>query len=584
MLSNLIRGLEDPMVSKLAAQVKSHVILNDAQTRSPILGCSTAMLNSIISNVALFAMTAIRRRAFRQRIGFRPYLNVVGFILEEEGVSSERSSPDFSYRYWLESLVDRRMGSDSSVKEVRGGRTKLRLVFDHNGDASTMSQDNEGDSGDGTSSALWSWLCKFSGKLSSSKYSFPDIHKRPLMDGTEVFQVYSISGNRPGHTVSSNSPIFRAHPVPVRSCREAYSVNEDILIESELSPLTATTADAVVADCGGSFSMQDFLVADKNDELSRSKQFSRVIVDIPCMDRPAQSGHGIRPTALHHPPSPKPHGRQPPSPKPHGPTKPTTSKQMFRVCIIVSDKQLLASLQGILLNLKIETDILKIKKDAFSTEKLKNSGILAIEYGAVFFDLDYIGIALGEIGFKGDRVFFTPNALLESSKHRSFDHILAIPCQQYAIHQLIVSHRSKVPSPLSHGAPLIKEAPASIFADVFQQAVLKFHQTQKSYAAFAQFIRTLSRLRNVLTTIWHGILAFVYWLLIDSKWSCAGQRDHSCCAMTQASFDSVYSTSIANSKSGGQGVEELPNFGSQFSFKSSNLAIPTFSPEIESTL
>lgn len=405
-LRDLVHGLEDPSVPKLMIHIK----LNDAQTLQPTLRCSTAMLNSIIGNVALYAMTAIRRRAFRQRVGYKPYLNVVGYIVESDEFES---ISNFTYLGKVRKYV---FGDKMNASEMIDGRKMMfRLVFDHNGDVASSRRVGESVAGN---EAI---CCNVSKKCMRSK-DYAATTSRELFDGTEIFQKSSLGGSIPAHNVVSKGRVFTAHDVPVALCRDAYSVNEDKVILDELSPLTIATVNGVVNSCGGNFLITDFVVDSDEDASLRSSQFNRLIIDIPCQDNPTsvtgalcknQSNSVLDPYPL-----------------------PTASS--MKIFIAIAEKQLYSSVFFLMEKMKIPGDAIHLKKRNISKNQIDYAAILKGKYTAVFFDLEYVGVRLRDMGYTGERVFFTPDVLLKSSKEQlNYEVVMPIPCQLFDIRQYI---------------------------------------------------------------------------------------------------------------------------------------------------
>ena len=536
-LHEMIRSLEDATVPRLM----SHVIFNDVQTRSPIISCSTSMLNIIIGNIILHAMTAIRRRSLRQRVGYKPYLNVVCYVVE-----------DFS--------------NDRNTTLHQNDRI-LRLVFDHNGDFASIDFNKTPETRNpNTNSTIMNFLHCI--RAPNESYSS---NENKLFDGTEIFQVQLLSGARPSHNVASRGSVYTIEPVNISSSKEAHCVNEDKLRLNKLSALTIVTADAVTKDCGGKMTLEDFIVS--NDaEGSGGLPFSRVIVDIPCSDSAQQ----------------KPLFRNGRYRKKKAPSTlyPDDNKKhsLIKIYLIIFDKEVLSSLLVILKDMNVSGDILRISKSEFSSDQLNGPAIIKSKYTAVFFDIEAVGTALRDVGYFGERVFFTPNSLLEGNiRSSNFEHVMPIPCTPFVVRQFLVPRLTKSLS-ISD-----KNKISGVIPTNSEEYGVKYHIID--YAFQLQYWLHSFHVLVFLSRMSYRLFACLLWVLKASKLALKWFFFEPLQAplLNISNFSSFFSSCevIGNGNANfrkndiADNSADLPNFGSQFSFIGTFFAIPYFSSEVE---
>ena len=474
-LRESIRELEDASVPTVSVRIR----FNDAASRNPILQCSEPMMNCVFSNVAYHVMAMIRRHSVRQRVGYRPYLNVVGYTFET----------------------------------VRRGQTNLmlRLVFDHNGDMAA---------------------------------TFEMAESAKLMDGTEIFAIPGRGGLKANHHMTDDTPIFSVRSYPVLTCRDVYSINDDVGDETKLSPLALCTLHDVLMDCGGALLLQDYYIS--GDEMaSRSRQFNRIVVDIPAKEnlqiRQVVPGRKLSNAGRY--------------------VGGVSEFINLKFALLIVDKSLRATVSSILQSIGVKFDIYVPKNKLMVKHDFDLSKIMREKYTSVLFDVEIVGSELRKKGYFGERVFFTPNSIILEPQNKSeamYDCILPIPCRMNALRQYIQSGVKVAGSPalLSREQSLHELTTGDSKINTRSKSELIASKTigedfLRRWVKYIHTVCALSTLYNILMT---GVVKYCGVLGRVANWL----------------FFESYDT------------HELLKFGRQFSIKSSAFGMPQFSRNVES--
>ena len=79
-MEELIQRFKDSSTQAISV----NIYLGDKNETPPIIQCSSSSMYCILNSLILHSMSSVRRRSLRQKAGYRPYINVVGYVYENE--------------------------------------------------------------------------------------------------------------------------------------------------------------------------------------------------------------------------------------------------------------------------------------------------------------------------------------------------------------------------------------------------------------------------------------------------------------------------------------------------------------------
>lgn len=391
----------------------------------------------------------------------------------------------------------------------------VRLVFDHNGDMM----------GDGA----------------------PDSSE--VFDGTEIFEIPGSMGTKADHFINNATCVLSLRTYRVQTCRDVYSSTDRLASSGSLSPLCLSLLHDVLVQCGGSFLVQDYFIAD-DDVRSRTVQFGRIVVDLPCMDNSLKIiprlGHKIFKSGSN-----------------IAISTDKKEEESIKYAVLLADKSLQATVLAGLRNFGVKTSVFAHKRILTGALDFDVDKILLERYTHVLFDVESVGLALRQGGFSGERVFFAANSImLQSSQgvNASYDSVLPVPCRNNVLKRFVFSNANSMPAVVSKEYSSTEQLKNDVLSQYAQVEQIFMHIDRYARVGiFTELAKAKAPLLvlKFLQRFMIGLFSVFYFIFFDR-------------------IDTPINTTSHNPES-----LTSVKFGSQFSFSGVFLGMPLFARELE---